>query len=60
MCVAAFGQDRTTILDGGRMRGGNDAAAMSGGVERHAGATSARPRFFNSASTVGSRPRKDL
>ena len=58
--VAAFGQDRTAVLDGGRVRGGNHAAAMPGGVEIHAEVTSARPRFFSSASTVGRRPRNDL
>ena len=58
--IAAFGQNRAAVLDGGRMRRGNDAAAMAGGVQVHAGTASASPRFFNSASTVGRRPRKAL
>ena len=58
--VAAFGQDGAAVLDRGGMRRANDAAAMSGGVEVHAGTASASPRFFNSASTAGSRPRKAL
>ena len=33
--VAALGQDRATGLGGGVMRGGDDAAAMSGGVKIH-------------------------
>ncbi len=34
--VAAFGQDRAAVLDGGGMRRADDAAAMSGGVKVHA------------------------
>jgi hypothetical protein len=33
--VAAFGQDGAAVLDRGRVRGGDDAAAMAGGVEVH-------------------------
>ncbi len=55
--VAAFGQDGAAVLDGCGMRRADDAAAMSGGVEVHAGTASASPRFFSSASTAGSRPR---
>ena len=58
--VAAFGEDGAAVLDRGRMRGGDDAAAVAGGVQGHAGTASASPRFFNSASTAGRRPRKAL
>jgi hypothetical protein len=58
--IAALGEDLPAVFDDGEMRRGNDAAAMAGGVEGHAGTTSASPRFFNSASTVGNRPRKAL
>ena len=34
-CITALGQDRAAILDGGRMRGANDAAAMSGTMKTH-------------------------
>src|SRR5690606_21550139 len=56
--VAAFGQNGAPVLDGEGMRGADDAAPVAGGVEVHA--ASASPRFFSSASTVGSRPRKAL
>jgi hypothetical protein len=59
-CIAAFGKDRSAILDGGCVRGGNHAATMPGRVKRHAEAMSSRPRFFKSASTVGRRPRNDV
>ena len=57
--VAALGQDGAAGFGRRRMRRRDDAAAMSGGVEvDHAAALSARkPRFFSSASAVGSRPR---
>ena len=58
--VAAFGEDGAAVLDRGGMRGGNDAAAVAGGVQVHAGTASASPRFFSSASTAGRRPRKAL
>ena len=58
--LRALGEDRAAILHCSRMRGGNYATAMSGGVKDHADSMSARPRFFKSASTVGSRPRKPL
>ena len=59
-CVATFLKDRATVLNRGCVRSGHHAPAVSGSVERHVEATSARPRFFKSASTVGSLPRKDL
>ena len=57
--VAALAQDRAAGLGRGGMRRGDDAAAMSGGVQLgHAAALASRkPRFFSSASAVGSRPR---
>ena len=33
--IAPLGEDRAAILDGGRMRGANDAAAMSGTMKTH-------------------------
>ena len=56
--VAAFGEDGAAVLDGGGMRRADDATAVAGGVEIHAAPAS--PRFFKSASGVGSRPRKAL
>jgi hypothetical protein len=58
--VATFTEDRSAILNRGHVGGGHHAAAVSGRVESHVEATSARPRFFKSASTVGNLPRKDL
>ncbi len=58
--VAAFGQNGAAVLDGGGMRRADDAAAMAGGVKGHADTASVSPRFFNSASTAGRRPRKAL
>ncbi len=34
--IAAFGEDGAAVLDSGQMRRADDAAAMSGGVQRHA------------------------
>src|SRR5450631_2811829 len=58
--VAAFGEDGAAVLYRGGMRRTDDAAAMAGAMQVHAGTASASPRFFNSASTVGRRPRKAL
>ncbi len=62
--VAAVGQHGAAVLDRGAMRRANHAAAMPGGVKlgqaSPAGMASASPRFCNSASTVGSRPRNAL
>ena len=57
--VAAFGENGAAVLDGSRVRRADDAAAMSGAMQVHSvpAPTSVSPRFFNSASTVGSRPR---
>ena len=62
--VAALGENRAAGLHGAMMRRADDAAAMTGAVQiDHAQATaegSANPRLRNSASALGSRPRKAL
>ena len=57
--VAPFGENCAAVLDGSRVGRANHAAAMAGAMQVHSvpAPTSASPRFFNSASTVGSRPR---
>ena len=55
--ISALGKDRATVLDGGGVWSRDHATTMPGGVEVHAEGTSARPRFFRRASTVGRRPR---
>jgi hypothetical protein len=34
-CIAPLGEDRAAVLDGSRMRGTNDTAAMSGTMKTH-------------------------
>ena len=63
--IAAFGQDLLPGFDGGRMRRADHAPAVAGCVQIHGLAQwedtgSAKPRFFRSASALGSRPRKAL
>ena len=62
--VAALGENRATGFHGAVMRRADDAAAMTGAVQidhAQAAATgSANPRLRNSASALGSRPRKAL
>ena len=63
--IAAFGQHLPPGFDGRGVRRADDAPAVTGCVQIHGTAQcdvtgSAKPRFFSSASALGSRPRKAL